>query len=216
MIEVQEKRKLKQLNHTVQIQEAAEKLFAEKGFHLTTVEEIAREANLAKGTIYLHFANKKDLFLSVIEKKLHVLLEKIKVGITQGKSFSEKIRLAIGVHLKFLENNANFFKITQTFPEQFKKELEEKLLQRVIKINSQYLALVDSLIKQGIEEGEIKNLNPRKLAVILIGIVHSLTIYWVYGGERDSLSADRSLAWEIFWKGAHSSSFLTQNSSSKK
>ena len=216
MIEVQEKRKLKQLNHTVQIQEAAEKLFAEKGFHLTTVEEIAREANLAKGTIYLHFANKKDLFLSVIEKKLHVLLEKIKVGITQGKSFSEKIRLAIGVHLKFLENNANFFKITQTFPEQFKKELEEKLLQRVIKINSQYLALVDSLIKQGIKEGEIKNLNPRKLAVILIGIVHSLTIYWVYGGERDSLSADRSLAWEIFWKGAHSSLFLTQNSSSKK
>ena len=216
MIEVQEKRKLKQLNHTVQIQEAAEKLFAEKGFHLTTVEEIAREANLAKGTIYLHFANKKDLFLSVIEKKLHVLLEKIKVGITQGKSFSEKIRLAIGVHLKFLENNANFFKITQTFPEQFKKELEQKLLQRVIKINSQYLALVDSLIKQGIEEGEIKNLNPRKLAVILIGIVHSLTIYWVYGGERDSLSADRSLAWEIFWEGAHSSLFLTQNSSSKK
>jgi len=216
VIEVQEKRKLKQLNHTVQIQEAAEKLFAEKGFHLTTVEEIAREANLAKGTIYLHFANKKDLFLSVIEKKLHVLLEKIKVGITQGKSFSEKIRLAIGVHLKFLENNANFFKITQTFPEQFKKELEQKLLQRVIKINSQYLALVDSLIKQGIEEGEIKNLNPRKLAVILIGIVHSLTIYWVYGGERDSLSADRSLAWEIFWEGAHSSLFLTQNSSSKK
>jgi len=215
VIEVQEKRKLKQLNHTIRIQEAAEKLFAEKGFYLTTVEEIAREANLAKGTIYLHFANKKDLFLSVIEKKLHVLLKKIKAGVTQGKLFSEKIRLAIGVHLKFLENNANFFKIMQTFPEQFKKELEEKLLQRVIKINSQYLALVDSLIKQGIEEGEIKNLNPRKLAVILIGIVHSLTIYWVYGGERDSLSADRSLAWEIFWKGARSSLSLPQNSSPK-
>lgn len=215
MIEVQEKRKLKQLNHTIQIQEAAEKLFAEKGFYLTTVEEIAREANLAKGTIYLHFANKKDLFLSVIEKKLHVLLKKIKAGVTQGKLFSEKIKLAIGVHLKFLENNANFFKIMQTFPEQFKKELEEELLQRVIKINSQYLALVDSLIKQGIEEGEIKNLNPRKLAVILIGIVHSLTIYWVYGGERDSLSADRSLAWEIFWKGARSFLPLPQNSSPK-
>ena len=215
MIEVQEKRKLRQLNHTVQIQEAAEKLFAEKGFYLTTVEEIAREANLAKGTIYLHFTNKKDLFLSVIEKKLHVLLEKIKVGVTQGKSFSEKIKLAIGIHLKFLENNANFFKIMQTFPEQFKKELEKELLQRVIKINSQYLALVNSLIKQGIEEGEIKNLNPRKLAVILIGIVHSLTIYWVYGGERDSLSADRSLAWEIFWKGACSSLSLPQDSSLK-
>jgi TetR/AcrR family fatty acid metabolism transcriptional regulator len=201
VIDVQDKRKAKQIHHTVQIQEAAERLFAEKGFHLTTVEEIAREANLGKGTIYLHFANKKDLFLSVIERQLKILLQHIESGIVQEATGMSKLRRAIGIHLAFLQRNANFFKIFQTFPEQFKKELEEELLQRVIAVNAQYLDLLERIVRQGIEEGDIRDMNPRKLAAMLVGVIHSLTIYWAYGDRGDSLSADEILAWEFFRHG---------------
>jgi len=202
MIQAQTKRRLKQTNHGTKILEAAESIFAEKGFYLTTVEEIAQKADLGKGTIYLHFENKRGLFLSVIERKLDILLKKIERGIKKGKSPAEKIRLATEIHLKFLEKNRNFFKIIHIFSNQFKKGMGEELFKKVAAKNSRYLEILQDLIEQAIKGGEIKPLNSKKLAVILVGIVHSLTVYWISQNEKGSLFKDHLLAWEIFWEGA--------------
>lgn len=192
----------KKFNRTDEILKAAEVLFAEKGFYLTTLEEIARTADLAKGTIYLHFQNKRDLFISVIEKKLDILLEKIRRGIQEESLPSNKIKKAIETHLKFLEQNRNFFKILQGLSGEYKREMEKELTERVIQKNARYLGILQQLIQQAIERKEVKPLNARKLAVILVGMVHSLTINWITREERGSLSEDRRLVWEIFWNGA--------------
>ena len=202
MIKEKRDRKLKKLNHTDKILQAAEVLFAEKGFYLTTLEEIARGAHLAKGTIYLHFKNKRDLFISVIEKKLDVLLKKIKNEIQKEDSPSNKIRKVIETQLKFLEQNRNFFKILQSLSGEYKREMEKELAERVIQKNARYLEMLQRLILQAIRRKEIKPLNTRKLAVILVGMVHSLTINWISQKERGSLFEDHDLVWEIFWNGA--------------
>jgi len=200
--EVKEKRKAKQLTQKSKILRAAERLFAQKGFYLTTLDDIAGSADLAKGTIYLHFKNKRDLFISIIERKLDLLLKKIKEGVREEGSPAEEIKKATKAHLKFLEKNRNFFKILQTLSEEYKKEMEKELAERVIKKNAKYLGIIQNLIEKAIERKEIKPLDARKLAVILVGIVHSLTINWISQGEKDSLSKDHDLAWEIFWNGA--------------
>lgn len=200
--EIRGKRKTKQINQKDKIVQAAEKLFAQKGFYLTTLEEIASGANLAKGTIYLHFENKTDLFISIIERKLNVLLKKIEEGIKEEGSPTGEIKKAIKIHLNFLEKNRNFFKILQALSEEYKKEMEKELTERVIKKNARYLEILQHLIEEAIEHREVKPLNARKLAVILVGIVHSLTINWISQGEKDSLFEDHNLAWEIFWSGA--------------
>ncbi len=202
MVQTQTKRRLKQIGHGTKILEAAESVFAKKGFYPTTVEEIAQKADLGKGTIYLHFENKKDLFLSVIERKLDILFKKIERGIKEGRSSAEKIRLAIEIHLKFLEKNRDFFKIVHIFSNQFKTGIGEELFKKVVVKNSHYLEILQALIEQAIKEGEIKPLDSKKLAVILVGIVHSLTVYWISQNEKDSLSRDHLLAWEVFWQGA--------------
>lgn len=200
--EIKQKRKDKRVIPKSKILQAGEKLFAQKGFYLTTLEEIASGANLAKGTIYLYFKNKTDLFISIIERKLDVLLRKIKQGIEEEASPVEEIKKTTRVHLKFLEQNRNFFKILQSFSEEYKKEMEKELTERVIKKNTRYLEILQHLFEKAIEHREVKPLNARKLAVILIGIVHSLTINWISQGEKDSLYKDHDLAWEIFWNGA--------------
>jgi len=205
MIQAQTKRRIKQTTHNSQIMEAAESIFAEKGFYLATVEEIAQKADLGKGTIYLHFENKRGLFLSIIERKLDILLKKIEEGIKEGDSPAEKIRLATEIHFKFLEKNRNFFKIIHIFSNQFKKGMGEELFKKVVVKNSRYLEILQTLIEQATKKKEIKSLNSKKLAVILVGIVHSLTVYWISQNEKDSLSMDHSLAWEIFWQGAKNS-----------
>lgn len=195
------KRKLRQKNHAAQILEAGEKLFAKKGFYPTTMEEVARAAGLAKGTIYLHFDNKRDLFFSIIKNKLDILLEKIEKEVRKGELISQRIKLAIGIHLRFLEENRDFFKIMQALPESLKEEMEKRLKGRVIEKQSRYIEILDQLIQKGIRNQEIKVLDSRKLAVILVGMMHSLTIYWISREEKGSLSQDGSLVWQVFWEG---------------
>lgn len=194
-------KKKKQRNFAAQILQAAEKLFAKKGFYPTTIDEIAKEAKSAKGTIYLYFNNKEDLFFSVIETKLDLLLNKIQEAVEKPGSASQRIKTAISIHLKFLEENKNFFKVMQSFPEGLKKKLERKLKGRVVEKQSRYIEILDRLIQEAIERKEIKALDSKKLAVILMGIVHSLTVYWISQREKKSLSSDKSLAWQVFWEG---------------
>ncbi len=196
------KRQLRRLNQRDKILQAGEKLFAKKGFHLTTLEEIAKSANLAKGTIYLHFLNKVDLFISIIERKLDVLLKKIREEIRKEKTSVEKIKKAIKVHLSFLEQNKNFFRILQSLSGEYKREMEKELTERVIKKNTAYLGIIRNLIQEGIKEGQIKPLDAHKLSVMLVGVVHSLTINWITQGESYPLVKDSDLAWEVFWEGA--------------
>ncbi|TET13143.1 TetR/AcrR family transcriptional regulator [Candidatus Aerophobetes bacterium] len=184
-----------------QILQAAEKLFAKKGFYPTTIDEIAKEAKSAKGTIYLYFNNKEDLFFSVIETKLDLLLDKIQEAVEKPGSASQRIKTAISIHLKFLEENKNFFKVMQSLPEGLKKKLERKLKGRVVEKQSRYIEILDRLIQEAIDRKEIKALDSKKLAVILMGIVHSLTVYWISQREKKSLSSDESLAWQVFWEG---------------
>jgi len=201
VLKVMNRRKLRQKNHAAQILEAGEKLFAKKGFYPTTMEEVARAAGLAKGTIYLHFNDKRDLFFSIIEKKLDILLEKIEKEMRKDEFPSQRIKLAIGIHLRFLEENRDFFKIMQALPESLKQEMERKLKGRVIEKQSRYVEILDQLIRKGIRNQEIKPLDSRKLAVILVGMMHSLTIYWISRKEKGSLSQDDSLVWQVFWEG---------------
>lgn len=195
------KRKREQRDHLAQVLRAAEKLFARRGFYPTTIDDIAKEAKLAKGTIYLYFDSKDDLFFSAIEKKLNALLGKIKEGVKEPGSAWQRIKTAVGIHLKFLEENRDFFKIMQSLSEQLKEKLEKKLKGRVIEKQSQYIEILTRLIQEAIRKKEIKPLNARKLAVILMGIIHSLTVYWISQKERGSLSEDVSLIWEVFSKG---------------
>ena len=184
-----------------QILQAAEKLFAKKGFYPTTIDEIAKEAKSAKGTIYLYFTNKEDLFFSVIETKLDLLLDKIQEIVKKSGSASYRIKTAISIHLKFLEENKNFFKVMQNLPKGLKKKLERKLKGRVVEKQSRYIEILDGLIQEAIDRNEAKPLDSKKLAVILMGIVHSLTVYWISQKGKKSLSSDKSLAWQVFWEG---------------
>lgn len=196
------KKKTKQADQKTKILQVGEKLFAEKGFYLATLEEIANNANLAKGTIYLHFANKSDLFISVVEKKLDLLLKKIRNKVTEESASADELKKVIEVQLNFLERNRNFFKILQSLSKEYKREMEKDLTERVIKKHGWYLGIIQRLIEKAMQKNEIRPFDARKMAVILVGIVHSLTINWIIQGEKSSLSDERDLIWDIFWNGA--------------
>jgi len=146
------KRKMGQRDHLTQVLQAAEKLFAKRGFYPTTIDDIAKEAKLAKGTIYLYFDSKEDLFFSAIERKLDVLLSKIEKAVKEPGSAWQRINATIGIHLKFMEENKDFFKIMQSFSEQLREKLEKELKGRVMEKQSRYIKILTRLIQRAINK----------------------------------------------------------------
>src|SRR5579884_1538567 len=90
---------------------AARKVFAEKGYIATTVDEIAAAAAVAKGTVYVYFESKEQIYNAVLENDLDALraltLEKIAVAETA----KEKISAYINARFQYCEERRDFFRI---------------------------------------------------------------------------------------------------------
>jgi AcrR family transcriptional regulator len=83
-----------QLNRRTDILDAAQKLFAEKGFEKTTMDEIAKSIYVSKGSVYLDFKNKDEILLGIAERQVTFLVEQLELQIKNAKA----------PYLKFLKN----------------------------------------------------------------------------------------------------------------
>lgn len=93
-----------------QILTAAYNIFGEKGFYAAKMEDIAHEAGVAKGTLYLYYANKEELFLAVIEKILQDYLHTYEQILNGNTSFPDKLTSLVRHHLFFMRDRHDFAK----------------------------------------------------------------------------------------------------------
>src|ERR1700690_3555224 len=80
---------------------AAERIFARHGFFAAKVSDVAKEAGVADGTIYLYFKNKDDLLISVFERRMHEVNERLRAAIA-GKPPREQLRAFIRMYLQLV------------------------------------------------------------------------------------------------------------------
>ena len=87
----------------------ANKLFSRFGFHKTSMDEIARIARKAKGSLYYHFASKEDLFREVVAKEIYNLQSNLSVIISNNElKAAEKIKLYLIKRMEILNNAATY------------------------------------------------------------------------------------------------------------
>ena len=89
---------------------AAQELFSEKGFHETTVEEIARQANVAKGTVYIYFDSKEQLFKEVIKSGFKELKRKTEEKIESTSKPLKKIKLIVETYFNYFDIYRSLFR----------------------------------------------------------------------------------------------------------
>jgi AcrR family transcriptional regulator len=95
-----------------QIIESAVKLFADKGFHLTSMQEIAAQIGISKGSLYLHFESKEQLLLSIVEYYQVEMLAKV-ACVAKDTSLAPKEKLIKQVYVMFdeFQSNGDFVKM---------------------------------------------------------------------------------------------------------
>src|SRR5436853_2652703 len=90
---------------------AARTIFAKKGFHDATIEEIADAADVAKGTVYLYYKSKKDLYLQALRFGIELLNQELKTKAGAPGTFDERLRSLATSKIAFFDENRDFFRI---------------------------------------------------------------------------------------------------------
>ncbi len=143
------------------ILEGALRAFAKKGFYNTKVSEIATEAGVADGTIYLYFKNKDDLLISLFEDRMEFLIDRLQSELDAVEGgVIERLRCAARLHfgLAIVERDlAEFITVELRQSAKFVKEYDNPRFH-------DYLHILERLIAEGQESGDIRNDIDRKLA----------------------------------------------------
>ncbi len=144
------------------IVEAAESLFSEKGFKGTTMQEISERVELSKGTIYLYFKSKEELYLSVCVKGVAEFGEDLEAAASGAGGLEDIIKAVYMAYIRHsLEKPAIFRVLRDTFIEQVRQNLSSETIEEISGIIRNWLELESGLIEEGIEHGVFrKDLDP--------------------------------------------------------
>ena len=158
------------------ILEAAVKVFARKGFHNSRIAEIAEEAGIASGTIYLYFKSKDEILISVFEESLDRIIKEINNELLGVDDPREKVRRFIRHHLRMLKEHRELAEVLQVELRQSHKFMKEYEPKQWV----QYLNIIAAILKEGQRKGLFRSdlsLGIFKRAVF--GALDEIALYWV-------------------------------------
>ena len=163
------------------ILEAATKVFAKKGFYQARVSEIAREAGVADGTIYLYFHNKDDILISLFEEQMTRVINYVQGEVEQAVDPLEKIRRFAVAHLSLVERDRNMAEVIQVEIRQSSKFMKEY---RNTKFYD-YLDLISNIVEEGQAKGVIrKDVQPGVIKRAFFGALDEMSRFWVLSSRR--------------------------------
>ncbi|MCY9188178.1 fatty acid metabolism transcriptional regulator FadR [Bacillus mojavensis] len=184
----------------MQIIDAAVEVIAENGYHQSQVSKIAKQAGVADGTIYLYFKNKEDILISLFKEKMGQFIERMEEDIKEKTTAKEKLALVISKHFSLLAGDHNLAIVTQLELRQSNLELRQKINE----ILKGYLNILDSILTEGIQSGELKEgLDVRLARQMIFGTIDETVTTWVMNDQKYDLAALSDSVLELLVSGIH-------------
>jgi TetR/AcrR family fatty acid metabolism transcriptional regulator len=161
------------------ILDAAEKVFAQRGFYNARVAEIAREAGVADGTIYLYFKSKDDLLISLFESRMERVNGDLETAVTAADGAEAKLRAFYLAFFTMVKENPTVAEVLTLELRQSSKFMKEHPNPRF----GELLKLIATIIADGQAAGQLESDVPAPIAARMIfGLVDELALAWLLGG----------------------------------
>ena len=152
--------------------ETAMELFAQKGYDGTSVEEITSLVGIAKGTLYYHFSSKEEIFNFLVNEGMKLLKNSIEIKTSQYTNSLDKLKAVILIQIKIIVKYENL--ITLVISQMWGKEERHLRCREYV---FEYIKIIEDIVKEGIEKGEIFEGNPEAIASGIFGLTCSSLIY---------------------------------------
>jgi TetR/AcrR family transcriptional regulator, fatty acid metabolism regulator protein len=166
---------MKAIDKHEKILTAATKIFARKGFFNARISDIAKEAKVADGTIYLYFNNKNDILISVFEEEFGRLIRQVKSATSDQKDPEKMLELFATKHLLAMKKNKHLAEVIQ---------IELRQTNKIIKdyrntVFNEYIDIVADIIRAGQQLGIYrKDIKPDLAKRAFFGALDEVSRLW--------------------------------------
>jgi len=163
------------------ILQASIKVFARKGFYNARISEIAQEADVADGTIYLYFNNKYDILITIFEEEIGKIIARVKQELAPIEDPAEKLYKFALMHLYLVEENQDLAEIIQVELRQNSKFIKEYRNKKF----AEYLNIISQIVRQGQDMGVFrKDVMPGIFKRAFFGALDEMSRFWVLASKK--------------------------------
>jgi AcrR family transcriptional regulator len=185
---------------TAGIPEAARKVFAQKGYSAATVEDIAAAAGLAKGTVYLYYESKRDIYFAALKSGIEEMYSALSAKLQSASTPEEKLRTLIAVKLTYFEDNRDFFKIYYSelgniciHPGAIDNDFRTLYLENA--------KMIEGILKEASRKKAIRTLRTEQAAFAISEVIRGVVIQRVLGWSKSKIAHDVDFIFDLIWKG---------------
>lgn len=162
---------MSRLDPKEEIFRAASVLFSKKGYHGTTIREIAEARGILSGSLYAHIDSKEDLLFQIVDEGANAFIHALEPIIEQQTDSIQKIRDGIAAHIRVITNHLNSAKV---FLHDWTALREDR--RAIIKTKRDYYEQMwTQLLEEGVEQGSIQASDIPFMRTLILSVVN-----WVY------------------------------------
>jgi AcrR family transcriptional regulator len=176
--------------------DAAMHVVARKGIQNVTVQDIADEAGVAKGTIYIYFKSRDEILSEAMDRSTENLLDKFAAACRSCSTFRDVLEQRVRTQLQHFEENREFFRMYLAMSE----PLGERRLRQHPTYQG-YLAQLEEVLRAAIARGEIRGARVDRLAVSISSVVRDIVLHRIIEREPPPLEDDVTYAVDFIMRG---------------
>jgi len=158
--------------------EAGLKLFANESYQAVTMDRVAEAAGVAKGTLYLYFQSKEDLYLGILTDGMESSARNYQTSVDPQADVKVRLRRAITLSIEFYDQRRDLLRLMMTeeprMPEA-RNRLREEWRDRTVRF-------LNSLLEEGIQSGVFRAVDARLATFAILGAIRSVMLF--YGVQR--------------------------------
>jgi AcrR family transcriptional regulator len=201
MEKITDKKELLQKFRTEGILDAAIKVIAKKGLEKATMEQVADEAGISKATIYLYFKNKEDLYYHCVMTRFEKIMCLMRQAVEGVDDPIERVKVLVNTQVKAIEVEKDFFRVFFTERMSLFLDQSTEFGQDFFKRHNEYEALITGALKEGMERGSLREIDPRKAYNLLFSMVRGMAMFNIVCGEQGPLTSEAGLILDVFFNG---------------
>ena len=152
--------------------ETSMELFAKKGYEATSIEEITSVVGVAKGTLYYHFSTKEEIFNFLVEEGMKLLKNSVDIKCSKLEKSIDKLKAIILIQIKIIVKYENFISILLS--QIWGGEPRNMMCREYV---FEYINMIENIIKEGIEKGELIDGDSSVMASGIFGFTCSTMVY---------------------------------------
>jgi len=193
------KKEQRKEQHRLEILQTAEQVFARNGYHPTTMDAIAESCGWSKGTLYLYFKSKEDLFFSILIEKMEQFSATLLPELKASEGINEMIAALINAQFSFFSENKNYFqlviseqgKVLHTSPSGLREKMITQQYTQLHQISDAFNGALPSCCA----------IESRILIPSIIGAINLQLVNWIMAGETIDLEKTKEQIINLFING---------------